>query len=423
MRTKNILLTLSLFVVATGFAQKIKDQKVSFDYIQLPAKPIDKSIKTHNSEAFLAYEEGINAEKKRVDNDYQRKLADHPAEVAAAEGRYNEDMVRYETELAAYNAKSTGNKLLEKALLNENNKPVKPAAFSTPAEPPKEVLNLQKVFSGKMLASTYLKLDGFTKGTDGNALKITATLYGFEHLGSELQSKSTSSTNAKTKRVTTTKTYWYRVQYKHPISIKIETPAGEVIIDETFEQFNEYSTANSPSKKNAAPFFNEATFVKGLQSGIVQKNMKVINDYINANYGFQKVKRNTEIFRIEQKRKKKFSYDDYEKAFQLALAGYNSLKSGNDVASSKLKEAISIWEAALTESDMDNKKARVNSDITIATMFNLAEAFLFSDQYDKVEETLNKMIGLDPSRKEKRLIESYRKILKVQKERWNANAM
>lgn len=423
MKTKNILLGLSLVVASTGFSQKIKDHAVTFDYIQLPAKPIDKTVTTYTSTAVLPYEEQVNAEKQRVQEDYDRKLAAHPAEVKAAEARYNEEMVRYETALAAYNAKSTGSKLLEKALLDETSKPVKPGKFYPPAAPKKEILNTQKVFSGKMLASTYLKLDGFTKATDDNGLKITATLYGFENLEPELKSSSKNSYNSKTKQTTTVKTFWYEVKYKHPIGIRIETPAGEVVIDETFEQFNEYSVGKSASKKNYAPSFSEDQFVKSLQSGIVQKNMKVINNYINANYGFQKVKRKTEIFRIEQKRKKNHNYDDYQKAFELSLAGYNSLKSGSDAGKAKLTEAISIWESALSESNMDDKKARVNADITIATMFNLAEAFLFTDQYDKVEETLNKMVGQDPSRKEKKLIESYRKILKVQKERWNANQM
>lgn len=423
MKTNNILLGLSLLVATIGFSQKIKDQKISFDYIQLPSKPLDKSLTTYTSEALLAYEEQINAEKTRVQEEYDRKLAEHPAEVKAAEARFNEEMVRYEDAMAAYNAKSTGSKVLENALLKESNKPVNPGKFYPPSAPRKEVLNLQKVFSKEMLSSTYLKLDGFTKENNDNALKITASLFGFEHLEAELKFKESSSYNSKTETSTKYKTYWYEVQYKHPISIKIETPSGELIIDETFEKFNEFSIAKSKSNKNYAPRFNEANFVKSLQSGIVQKNMKFIKSYINTNYGFQKVKRNTIIYRVEQKRKKKYSYDDYQKAFEAAYAGYNSLKTGSDAAQEKIKEAIAIWETALTESNMDDKKSRVNPDITIATMFNLAEAFLFSNQYDKVEENLNKMIGLDPSRKEKRLISSYRTILKIQKERWNANIM
>lgn len=145
--------------------------------------------------------------------------------------------------------------------------------------------------------------------------------------------------------------------------------------------------------------------------------MKYINDYINDNYGFPKIKRSTIIYRVETK---KLNYDDYQEAFELAISGYNMLIDDNATARENINKAIQIWEKALTESNPADKKSRVNADISIITMFNLAEALIWTDDYTKADMYLNKIIGLKPSRKEMKSIEKYRDFIKEQKERWIA---
>jgi hypothetical protein len=51
----------------------------------------------------------------------------------------------------------------------------------------------------------------------------------------------------------------------------------------------------------------------------------------------------------------------------------------------------------------------------------LAEAYLFTNNFDKAESHLSKIISLNPSGKEKKLVGEYRDLLKDLKERWQAN--
>lgn len=352
------------------------------------------------SEVILAYEADIIAEQQKNQEEYDRAVAEYPETVKAAKERYDESLARYDADLAAYNEKSTAKKLVEKTILDENNKPVKPGNFYPPSKPYLREVRHQKVFNKEMLANSYLKLDGFTNSTD-NALKITVTLYGFESSDFVLKSSESSYYNSKTKQTSKVMKYWYEISYKNPINLKIETPNGEIIINETFAQFNEFVLNKTPETQGSQPNINRDSYIESLQSKIVESNMKEINDFINNNYGFPKYKREFEIYRVETK---KMNYDDYQTAFESAVAGYKMLISDKKGAFEKLNTAIAFWEKAYAESDINDKKARINSDITIITLFNLIEAKIWTDEYAKAEEYLNKIIGLNPSRKENRRI-------------------
>jgi hypothetical protein len=60
-----------------------------------------------------------------------------------------------------------------------------------------------------------------------------------------------------------------------------------------------------------------------------------------------------------------------------------------------LREVAAIYEKALTESNPDDKKARINADVTAATRMNLAVIYLYLHEFDKVESQLNKIKVLD----------------------------
>lgn len=417
MKTKQAFLILFLSVVLTGFSQKIDKQNVTFEYIQMPKQPLDKSIQNYYSQVTLAYEAEIIDEQQKVQEKYDMEMAEYPQKVKEAEERHKEVVAKYEADMVAWKEKSIGSKLIEKNILNENNKPVSPGTFYAPSKPYMTTVKHQKIFNKEMLANTYLNLDGYNKKEE-NALQIKVTLYGFENLEPELKSIEKSSYNSKTKQTTKVMTYWYEISYKHPINLTIKTEKGETIINETFEQFNNYSIAKTNVSEGSYPNFNKDAFIEGLQNKIVEENMKYIKEFINNNYGFVKMKRNTTVYRVEGKQ---LNYDDFQQAFELVTAGYNILISDNRSAKEKIGSAIQIWEKALLESDPEDKKARINSDITIITLLNLAEAYSWTHDYAKADECLNRIISLKPSKKEKNIINDYRILLKEQKERWEVN--
>lgn len=414
---KHFILVL-LFTVALQniFAQKLDGQEQNFTYQRLPFKPLDKSIKNYKSNVILAYEADIVAQKKANQDEYNKAVADYPKRVAEAQAEYDKAKKKYDADLKAWNDKSVGMKIIEKQMLNESTKPSEPY-LNKPSEPYLKEFTHQKLFNKEMLSSTYLKLDGY-KNTPENAVVITATLYGFENTEPELKSVEKTYYNSSTKATEKINSYWYAVQYKHPIGLKIEGPDKSIIIDETLSEFNEYKTEETAKVDGKYPPFNKEAFLSKLQEKVVADNMTIVNNYINNQFGFSMVKRKIDIYRVDPK---KYTYDDYQTAFENAVAALSVLTSDYKSATEKLKTSIDLWEKALKEFDPNNKKARIDDDIAIATRMNLSEAYIWQNDFVNADLQLTKIMGLNPSNRQEKAAKAQREFLKEQKTRWEEN--
>lgn len=413
--TKPFLLLVALFATVVSVnAQKITDKEIQYDFVQLPKTVIDKSIRNYQSTVILEYAKGILADQQKAQEEFDKAEADYPQVLAEAKAQYDERVAKYNKDLEEYNKKSTAKKLIEKQMLNENTKPVAPGPFYPPSRPVLRKVTGEKIFSADLLASTYLKLEGFTNAAE-NAVKITATLYGMVTEGGEVKTSQSTVLEKGTSRTVTN--YWYEIKYKHPIGLKIELPDGQVLFNETLAELNEFVTYKTNSS-TSQPYINKETLLATLQEKSVNENMKIIQTYLNSNYGFATVKRKIELYSVEPK---KFEYPEYQTAFENASLGYSYLKANPTVAIEKLKVAITNWENGLKESDITNKKARIDEDITIKTYFNLIEAYIQTNNFMAAEEAVLKLNRLDLGKKEKKLSEQYSIFLKSQRERWDAH--
>jgi hypothetical protein len=410
---------IGLFILPAfqAIAQKVDKNDIEFSYVQLPLYPLDASIKAYNPEIVMAYEADILAAQQQAQEGYERELADYPQRVDAARAAYDEAVARYEEEMKAWEEKSAALRIVEKKILDENTKPVKPGNFYPPSKPVLRELRHQKLFNTDMLANSYLKLEGFEKGTE-SALMITTTLYGFEATEPELKQEEKSVYNSKTKQTVKVIKYWYEITYRHPINLKVETPSGEVLVDETFAAFSEYALYKSPVKEGAYPAFNRDATMSKLETEVVEYNMKVINEFLNNNYGYPLMTRTTTIYNIEPK---KFNYDDYQQAYVSVITGLKLLASDEAASSEKIAESVAAWEKAMEESNPADKKSRVNESVSIATLFNLAEACIMTSDFSKADDYLNQIYGLNPSKKEGKAIDAYKEFLQDMKLRWEAN--
>ena len=113
-----LLLTLNLT------AQNIKSEDITYSFIKLPSKPVMPKVENYNSSITATYEAENNkllalfeADKARAEADYQREMSEYPAKLKAADDKYAKEM-------QAWDEKSTAIKIVEKQLLNENNRPV-----------------------------------------------------------------------------------------------------------------------------------------------------------------------------------------------------------------------------------------------------------------------------------------------------------
>jgi len=416
----NLKHTLTLILLGTaflGFSQRPQDQDIDFNYTQLPATPLDQSIQNYFAKVNLLYTDKINAEKAIAQKEYDQAMAEYPELERQAKERYNQRLERYNKEKEAYDNKSAGKKFIEKNVLEENTKPTHPGSYYPPSKPYLREVKSQKVFNEEMLANSYLKLEGFNQSIE-SALKITVDLYGFEYTEPQYKSESKKMYNSKTKSNYYKNYSWYETSYKHPINLKIETPDGQILFNETFSHFSEMKVISTAKTEGSRQNMNRESYIKMLEDKAVTDNLKEINDFINDNYGFRTVQRKTEIFTVKEK---KHTYQDYKLAYISASEGYGKLVSEPEVGIKKLNEAIAMWETALEESDVENKKARINEKVTLVTYYNLADAYIHTNQFDKANNVMNQLMLLSDKRNEIATMDAYKAHLADMKERWENN--
>lgn len=388
----------AIVLSASLTAQNIKDNELSYVYVQLPKEPLDKSLVNYQSNVVMTYfadnaakKADYDAKMKIANEQYDRDMADWKVEDANAQARYDKEMEEY-------NKKSGVEKLAEKKLLNEG-KPVRQHPQQPYRNNPPEP-NIKKEYDTQLLASSYLRLDGFTNAPE-NAVIITATLYGFDciqpHLVTE-QKNMTKYVDGKSQAYTST-FYHYETSYKHPMSVKVEIPGKGVIFNNVIDVFNNYKVASTPTSENKLPVnFDPVAYVQSLEEKTLVENLNFISTLINDKYGYARITRKTELNNVESK---KMNYDDYQSAYDNASAGYKMLSSDKTAATVKLKLAIDTWEKALLESNPNDKKARVDAGVTMATRFNLAEAYIMLGDYTNAEAQITKINASDPGKKEK----------------------
>lgn len=398
------------------YAQKVEKVNTVFEYNRLPLKPLDQRVKSYQSEVILDYVKAIEEDKQKLEEEYQRELAEYPKLVKAWEQEKLEAEEKYNREMEEYNKKSTATKILEKQILEENTKPYL-VVPTKPYPPVKKEHTYQKVFDGNVLAGTYLKMDGYSKGTD-NPVKISVTLHGFENSEPELKTSQSSVYNSSTQSTTTVTNYWYEMNYKHPVSLKVEDPFAGILLNEMLAGTEVFSNYRSVTKQGSYPPFTKENVLADLQTKIVDDNMKKMNEYLNSQFGYSKVKDTVILYRVEAK---KFNYDDYQQAFEAANMAYSLLASDRKMAVEKLNTSIAAWQKILEEYNPDDKKARIDGDIAIATYLNLASAYIWLDEYMKVEEMLVKITTLKPSKNEQKRAEQIKVFSRDQKARWEAN--
>ncbi|MFO7864727.1 MAG: tetratricopeptide repeat protein, partial [Salinivirgaceae bacterium] len=72
----------------------------------------------------------------------------------------------------------------------------------------------------------------------------------------------------------------------------------------------------------------------------------------------------------------------------------------------KVKPAIDLWKKALTESNIEERKTRVNEKATLVAYSNLARAFFMMQEYEKAIEYADKIMAIDKSFKAIRTVKA-----------------
>lgn len=411
------LFFLAVFGIQQVTGQNIKTEDLEYRYVKLPLTPLPKTILNYQSLIKAPYE--LENEKKRVqyqaeldaaEAEYQKEMAAYPAKVKAADDKYAAEMVEWEK-------KSLAEKVVEKQLLNENNKPVK----QVPSPPYKRSVtqpNLKTSYDYAALASTYLVLDGYNNSPE-NAVKIEVILNGFDYTKPRQLSEQKSMVSTKNGTSTTSQVTYYHVEftYRHTMSVKVTMPDGKELFFLTPQELNTYKTYKGPESTTSVSY-NEEQLVKTYEEKILQENLTLINNLVNDKIGFKRETRKTTLSYVKTKDE---VYSDLLIAYNEALSGFKTIVDDEGSAKTKLLKANEAWNNALNESDPTNKKARIDKDVTLAIYFNLLESsFVMRDvsTADKIFATMNSMSLSNNERKQK---EDYETLFNDLKKRIQAN--
>lgn len=412
---KRIATILLLFITVSSFAQDIDYAGIKVEYTRLPLAPLDKSVKNYQVLILADYLQKIEQQKAN----YQTRLAQAEADHQNALKQYDE--VLKQSSIAHQQ------NLLAWARLTPQQQAVTPKPEMPLIPPPVKATVTEdiyeKTFNTDLLSSQHIKLEGFNRLAE-NSLIIQINMTGFE------RAEPTATTIKKKIKgadgVTTEQpVHVYQFNYRHIFKLKILGADGKYLMDEPFAPSLNFSTHTTKDFLTPGELLNYWSTSKAAEIGAAQEkavidNLKLVNEMINSNYGYVKMARSFSVIYVDEKA----NYDDLKEAMNHAKNGY--LQIGNtatfEQGADLLRRAINIWETALKESNIKNKKARIDEDVTEALIMNLAEANAWLNDFTKAQEYITKLGNFKISMREKNFSKATEAFMLDQKKRMESNA-
>ncbi len=146
------------------------------------------------------------------------------------------------------------------------------------------------------------------------------------------------------------------------------------------------------------------------------ETVKVINKYLTDNFAYTTHSGERRFYDIKDKKQQYPEYHTAIEKVKMAFA-YFSVPSKAAAKNEALKEAITIWENALKDLDKNDKNARISKEVAAVTYLNIAEAYIWLNEFDKSREALAECILVDDDyTKESNKVTSF---LNLYSERYN----
>lgn len=395
---RNFLLVLTLHILpAICLAQNIKDAEIEYINVKLPLTPLPAGIKNYQVSIVAAYEEKNKALKQEYQKNLEQAKADYDLEMAKYPAKLKAAELQYSNDLEDYNKKSLGTKIVEKNILHENNKPVK-VIPSKPYLKQVEKPYFQSTYDCQLLANTYIRLDNL-ENNPSNALKIQVTMYGYDFtqpqtLSTQKNMLSVGSGNTSTY---TANYYYNEYSYRHPMAVKVIGADGKDIMNVTPQPLNLYKI-NRSSESQGMQGINAELIVKTTEEKILQENLTYINKLLNDRFGFYRENRKATLYYVKSKNEE---YSDLMVAFNEASSALKLLADDSIAAKPQLLHAVENWNKALKESDLNDKKARIDKDLTLVILFNLLEVNLALRNHTAGMQLIQQLNTMSLSNKER----------------------
>lgn len=358
---KYLTLALAALAFITANAQNVKRESVQVEYISRPSEPLPAGVTTYNVVVNQSYRDQFEAELQQWEIDTQ-----------LAQETYAADM-------EAYNAKGTGAKILERALLDEK----KPQLVL-----PRKPVATERIFEPGIISSK-IDMQGMTR-TEGGAT-VTIEIQYFEGSAPE-----DGQQEIKDKEGNVSYKYYRSMKYRQPVRVTLQLSDGSIAIDEVLtssEDFTTYTSDKYTSKSALNKAWNQTSVNNRLSQRSVEAGCIAINSILNDRFCFSKKTRPMTIYHA--KTKKKVDYTDLNNAaldMKMAMEKYIDRP---EEAAEGIRACVAVWERVLTEADFENKKARINRKMAGLLYLNLINANIWLEDYDRVDALFDEMRRLD----------------------------
>jgi hypothetical protein len=197
--------------------------------------------------------------------------------------------------------------------------------------------------------------------------------------------------------------YWLEFTYRNQMSVRVANAANQDIYFVAPTELAEFKTYKTTSSKTA-PSSDYVAIFRTVEEKVLKDNLTFINHLVNDRIGYEVTERETSLDYVKSK---KDEYQDVTDAYNDQLLGLKSLITNETVAKEKLNKAATQWTTILKESDVANKKARIDKDVTISIYFNLLECYFALRNTGDADMVLSTLGRLDISNREKKLKEKY----------------
>lgn len=400
---KRYLFFIMAVFTTVSFGQNVDENRVTFNFVQLPTNPIADQYSTFNVIVERKYEQANEDSLVAYQSQLEQASLEYEAQMAAWREQKKVVMRDYYTKMSRWQKQVN-------AGATTTPKPTDPII---PAAPVMREIPNPKLHSDITddQVSNAISLAGYDKGEGGATVTI-----GIQPV-SDISIKMTS------KKSETSVKYTYTANYKMPVEIKVEDPSQGVILQTiVLNSMRNYTIGSYDSQYDFELWWldNKDMFWSDLEKKARDGGLAEANTYVNNKCGFPVRSRSIYVYTV--KRFKDHQYNDLTNAYTAAMQGYQMVGQDRDrsAAEGKINEAITIWKTMLKESNPNDRKARVNDKVTALLYANLAEAYIWLSDFNNAEMYMNLALNSGVG-KFKRAVSGLGGYINERQLRWNTN--
>ena len=381
---KIMVLACLISLQVTG--QNIDDNFVNFNYTQLPLISVDESLRSYRFEVVTDVE-GANMDSTTT---YQIRL-DNAVSI------YQKRMDTWLSKMSLIQQQENATGTSQSA-----NYPPKPS-LELVVKPVQHTVTTNASAEG-------IKISGFNEGDNGLLVRYTL-----------LPIKNVKFSYSKKGEAANTK-YDYKCSYILQAKMEVIDPSNTVLFEKMVGRAKTKGLGKYKSTYDFAKWYmnNRETFYAQIESEGRKAAIAGSGSALDNQFGYINKSRKAEIYSV--KKYKDYDYTDVIMAYNQTTEAL--LKVGNDRdrsgAMDDLEEAREMWLKILEESNLQNKKERINAKISAVIWCNLAEIAIWMADFNEADNQVSKTMN-SGIMKAKSHIKGEKSFYADQKNRWNAN--